>query len=663
MNKLLRMKNSPILLLASMLLFASSIIAQPTIPFFDYPFYSTEEGLCTRDGVELYSIALPDPNCEDQILYWEALVDINADGIHDYEFSSLLPANDNIFDDTNGNGVPDIYVAPTMGDDTVKIFIPEVIEASRYAHEIVWRVTDECGLVSARSMTFQVVDREGPEIEICRKNEPQYLSDTQISLEFTAIDLVESAQDNCTEDADLRYTFSSSYPEDDNKYIPELRSSTIIVTNYNCDLPVYVWDEFGNYGVCNFNINFFSNDYQVAGSIKSRDGIPIENSEVIHSQFKINNSNSVAHFIFPQLLCDSSYLTIINEDRTIFDLSTLDLILLLDHINGENEIVDYYDLISADIDQNGVLDVVDINHISNLILLKEMRDISWKFYDSNNFSLDPNIASPPSAVFRIENSSFINGQLDVVGLKLGDVSGSAPIYSPIISSNTPVTIEIEDQYLDIDDESEVTLQLIEFNNTRGFQFYLDCNGLEILDVSSSLDDFGSSNFNVINGNLIVSYHTGQLQDMTSESITLKMKATQQLQLSKHLSFDNNSLAAEVYQNNFIDIYPLLLDFKGLEKSTELFQNVPNPFLNNTNINFYLREQGDVAFTFYDLMGRQLYHKVYSQFDEGLHSISLSSDDLFDYNSGNGNSVDMPTVVICTMITDNYSNSIKMVSGN
>jgi hypothetical protein len=60
------------------------------------------------------------------------------------------------------------------------------------------------------------------------------------------------------------------------------------------------------------------------------------------------------------------------------------------------------------------------------------------------------------------------------------------------------------------------------------------------------------------------------------------------------------------------------------------QNYPNPFTATSTISYYLTQLSDLTFNIYDLTGRELFHKDYSQIVPGQHSILLNA---FDFEPG------------------------------
>ena len=78
----------------------------------------------TCEGSIVLTRTATDPgseNCPTAWLKWQVVIDIWGDGTDDLEYSSFLPAFDSQFNDTNGNGIPDVYLAPTASGDMVSI--------------------------------------------------------------------------------------------------------------------------------------------------------------------------------------------------------------------------------------------------------------------------------------------------------------------------------------------------------------------------------------------------------------------------------------------------------------------------------------------------------------------------------------------------------------
>lgn len=166
-------------------------------------------------------------NNPDRWLKWTVFVDLWADGTNDFEWSSFLPANNDVLNmnngnwgaivDDNGNGVPDIYVAPTKdGANVAGIKLP-TIEGKMSNHKVVWKVTDGCHNFSSCSESFMVVDKKAP-TPVCIPLTTALMADPDGNgpalpmVELWAIDFMNKAYDNCTDSDDLLYTFENVAP-------------------------------------------------------------------------------------------------------------------------------------------------------------------------------------------------------------------------------------------------------------------------------------------------------------------------------------------------------------------------------------------------------------------------------------------------------------------
>ena len=157
-------------------------------------------------------------NCPTGWLKWTVFVDLWGDGTDDYGMQSSSHYHHLIlnFNDTNGNGIPDVYLAPTANGETVSVPLPD-IEGSMSNHKVRWTVTDGCNNVTTCDNEFMVVDKKAP-TPYCVSLSTAVMASSG-TVELWAVDFNVGSFDNCTAQEDLRYTFSSAVaPEDDANY-------------------------------------------------------------------------------------------------------------------------------------------------------------------------------------------------------------------------------------------------------------------------------------------------------------------------------------------------------------------------------------------------------------------------------------------------------------
>ena len=251
---------------------------------------SDDDGEVCEAMITLTNIAT-DPgsdNCPTGWLKWQVLVDLWGDGTVDLEYSSFLPPFDTQFNDTNGNGIPDVYLAPTTNGGTVSVPLPD-IAGSMSNHKVSWKVTDGCNNVTTCDTEFMVVDKKAP-TPYCVDLSTAVMESSG-TVELWAIDFNVGSFDNCTAQGDLRYTFSDVAPEDDPNYDATQQSSSMVfdcgdVDNSPVEVNMYVWDEKGNADFCVVYLTLVDNTGacgtkpDIAGTVVTETGLGVEEVEV-----------------------------------------------------------------------------------------------------------------------------------------------------------------------------------------------------------------------------------------------------------------------------------------------------------------------------------------------------------------------------------------------
>ncbi len=225
---------------------------------------------------------LPDSGtCVNDQYYMEVFVDYFSDNSIDLEWSSWSPvdlgvASSPLWDDDDGNGIPDVRIGNIGGVDNVTentvpndfvyaITLPEdaPVTSGSDQHLVIWKVFDFCGnlLTTSNNFTIQgdATDDIVP-IPYCVNQSTALMEEDEegnIDLTIYAIDFDLGSYDNCTSNENLRFTFSDTPPSEDSLYQNTDRSSYLIVEYPGAGtdmitifLDVYVWDENNNYDFC-----------------------------------------------------------------------------------------------------------------------------------------------------------------------------------------------------------------------------------------------------------------------------------------------------------------------------------------------------------------------------------------------------------------------------
>lgn len=323
-------------------------------------------------------------------------------------------------------------------------------------------------------------------------------------------------------------------------------------------------------------------------------------------------------------------------------ISTMDLILLGQHLLEVQPLDSPYKIIAADINNSGSVTSLDMIALRRLILRIDENlnnNTSWRFVDAEYTFGNP--TNPFMSTFpEIVNINGLNGttQQDFIGIKIGDLNGSA-IPNALVSGDTRT--ERATQYLlatdariENGDTKIMEVKAKDFTALLGYQMTLefDPEKMEIVEIiPGALRGLTEENFGTQNqeaGVITTSWNTTNGLSLQDETVLFKViiKAKETLTLSEVLSSSSKVTSAEAYSEIHGVMHSNLLfdQMKGLEKDRfALYQNYPNPFEVNTNIGFYLDKAGDATLTVYDMDGKIRYIQN-GNYENGYHEISLGA---------------------------------------
>ncbi len=320
-------------------------------------------------------------------------------------------------------------------------------------------------------------------------------------------------------------------------------------------------------------------------------------------------------------------------------VSTYDLMLISKHILGLEPLNSPYKMIAADVNNSGSITTLDIVEARKLILgiYEAFPDnTAWRFIDKA--FVFPNILNPFSTTFpehkTLENMQASQMSNDFVGVKIGDVNGTAlaNALTSIQERNTgTILFDLEERSVQAGEIFDVTFKSDQI--VQGYQFTLHTPGLEVLEVSGN--EAVTSNFAVFNADAALTSSWNLPAGATAQAaeFTLKFQATKSGRLSEMLRLSNRITQSEAYRyDNNGSQDPIILnialrfhDAAGTTISSngfELYQNIPNPFVDQTTIGFYLPESTEAVLTVYDETGRLIYNQL-GDFYKGYNTFSIN----------------------------------------
>ncbi len=155
----------------------------------------------------------------------------------------------------------------------------------------------------------------------------------------------------------------------------------------------------------------------------------------------------------------------------------------------------------------------------------------------------------------------------------------------------------------------------------GYQFTLDLEYLTLVNIGGS--NFYDRHYDVVDNKLLVSYDN--IEGVTGDLLKLSFVTKSEGQLSDFVNLEEDMLGAEAYIGSELQTFDLRLEARD-ETEFNLRQNNPNPFKNETVIEYNLPTQSSITLSLYDVNG-VVKQVVKTQGNTGYNSITLYSENL------------------------------------
>jgi subtilisin-like proprotein convertase family protein len=586
-------------------------------------------------------------NCPTGWLKWQVFVDLWGDGTNDLEYSSFLPPFDSQFNDTNGNGIPDVYLSPTANGETVSVPLPD-IAGSMSNHKVFWKVTDGCNNVTTCDYEFMVVDKKAP-TPYCISVSTAVMDmgpDGQPGVELWASDFNIGSFDNCTAQEDLLYSFSGT------SFVPNRTFGCDDVANSPVEVQMYVWDEKGNNDFCSVFLTIVDNQglcepdgtRMVAGNVNTESGTPVSDVEAslasaLPEYPKTDMTDDFGFYSF-NVAANNNYMVDASKDVDYLNgVSTLDLVKIQRHILGLENLDSPYKLIAADINADNSIKASDLSQLRKLIL-GVITDLptndSWRFVNaSQNLDMDVDLATVNYEI-EINNISSDMMDSDLVGVKVGDVTDNAVAnlqdQTIEVRSNNTLDFEINNDAVVAGETVEVSFTSNDFAEVFGYQFTMELNGLEFANVQNGAVVMTDANVGVLAKNLVtVSYNNGVATTAgNGEAVfTATFVATKDGNIGDMIDVTSKVTNAEAYVGNSLEVRDVTISTRGdvsTVATTELFQNEPNPFKEQTVVSFNLAEAAQATLTVFDVTGKMVTKETIAGV-RGYNNVTLNANQL------------------------------------
>lgn len=548
--------------------------------------------------------------------------------------------------DLNNDGVWD--KGPVFSNDASGVY-PNGL------HRVGWAVEDGCGNITKCEEIITVKD--------CKKPTPLCITDlTTVTMNTGGMASIcakdfnlgqnctncnTGSYDNCTPKSDLRFSFSET--------------SLVNCKNFTCadilngistyvTLNVWVWDNEGNKDYCTVYLQLQDNasnscaDNTYAGSlvygfVKDVKSNPIKNVELNlkSTELDFNSTSSQdGKYIIENVAPEYSYkLSPSMNTNYLVGVSTLDIVLIQKHLLNIKPFEHSYQYVAADVNRSSTVTASDISSIRKLILGITPdfgnNTKSWNFI----LNTDNILSNNTNILTQIQESKDIsvndyNTNIDWVGIKMGDVNNSQEYstsglqYHELKSSN----ISTQNQTLTNDQNVAVDFSVDNIQDISGGQFTLEFNndnlvfqGIDLNESNINSNNIGMTKID--EGKISVSWVKPENASSGEKLFTINFKSKTSGKLSDNIRIANNGLNPELYSNDF-DIKKLNLNFRNennLIAGNKLFQNTPNPFINETSISFELANSQYISIEFIDMAGKVIKH-IEGYYDAGVNTLNV-----------------------------------------
>ncbi len=578
------------------------------------------ESACSFRVPELMASAV-DNSCVNDDLRWKHHIDFDADGEVD-----LSGSGDKIVDQVFG-----------VGD-----------------HTITWEVEDDCGNQSRCSQQLKIQDQKTPS-PVCVSSLVVVLDSEDQAAKVWANDFDLKSEDNCTAASELTISFS------DTELIPAMSVDCTDLdgkTETLIELFIYVTDEAGNQDFCQTYMRLQNNGIdcdstvaigsagQISGHIHSPQDMMIPDVEVRLSsatEEKRSMTSTEGSYAFSDLaMYDNYQLDCVKEGDHVAGVSTLDLVLIQQHILGVKTFDSPYQIIAADANYSNGVSATDLVTLRSLLVAKTDQlpgGRAWVFVDESVGISDTTDPFPVSESIMIMDMVDAEVERDIIAIKTGDVNGSyqAGLHHP--------------------EKREINVQNIKYRKVgKEIEFYIP-EKIEIIGLQAELSFEGSHMDLKVSSELFpadIQFSTSLNDSRTIIKISMSDAFSRRMQKGDKLftvsGYDrteppvisHSPFSSEMYMadhNDQIEVVALLLD-QNAESDDELtvHQNQPNPFVSTTTIGFYLPAQSEMTLSIYGVDGElisqesHIYPSGHSQWI--ISEEDLASDGIYYYNISN-----------------------------
>ncbi|MGK0314570.1 MAG: hypothetical protein ACI86M_000790 [Saprospiraceae bacterium] len=519
------------------------------------------------------------------------------------------------------------------------------------SHSVKWTVEDKCGNYTICDMILNVRDGKNP-TPYCLPSITTVVMNNNGMIGIWASDFDLGSYDNCTVQSDLILSFSQNTADSSRVFTCDNLPNGI---EEEIQLELWVTDEAGNQDYCFITLILQDSQDDACignnGSFASISGIlrteSFDNVEGVSvtvvnpslEVFESVNTNSSGTYSITQLPKGNGYMVIAEKDDDVTNgVSTLDLVMIQRHILGLQILDSPYKLIASDVNNDGKIKSSDLVSLRKVILGVNTQfpngQQSWRFIPKNTTFADDTDPFPFNEEIMVGDLQYASLNNDMISIKIGDVNGNVVANLDADSQSEKradknMTFVIEDAKVESGLVS-IPVYAEGIKSMVGYQFSIDLENAEYVSVEAGQLEVSDDNFGINGIELTTSWSNvyGVSINTTEPLFIITLDVTDDTRISELISINANAVSAEAYDNS-LNTYNVSIETRSgdLEEGEfALFQNRPNPFLESTQIKFFLPEATDVELIITDVTGRLVTKKT-QNYPAGTQNIEINYSDL------------------------------------
>lgn len=470
-------------------------------------------------------------------------------------------------------------------------------------HKIKWVVKDFNNLENSCEKSFELVNCALPDIIESQIVQKEFLPYSCITT-LVHNDFKYKFYNQCVDTHNLTIKIAAYGQYDDNLKINEILAlDNQIIRDYNLSsfgvemFRIYFINKQNKFKYFDQSVYYYSNSYsccltdyksyvRFGGIITNEEDEPLNNVKVKINGRREQKTDKSGTYNF-NYSTKKYKVDFDNNDNFRNGITTADVVQINKIILGINVSTSPYKRIAADINNDRKISTSDMIELRKLILFIQdtfVNNTSWKYIAKKyNFVSDKPESENYPTNLTIDTFGFQTN--NIIGLKIGDVNGSAKInmFSDATErSLISKSIELQDIEIQENRDYAIELPITDLLEQDGFQFALKINQ-NLADYIRIVGlDADSYHFDQSSGELYVSYVKGL---SIGNELIINFVAKKSCWLHDLVQFSLDKMKSEYYIDNQSYTF-------GFEYSNQKFfvsSPQPNPFQYNTQMKIFTPE--------------------------------------------------------------------------